>query len=117
YDGVGRPSLQRVTNRLRGQVKRQKTYIWDVNLRLKAIKDVKGIKEFEHTTRRFLAKTTFENGEVQLKNPDPVGNLYKTAERKDRVYAPGGKLQKMNGWQFSYNDEGKLVEKKHIIHG
>src|SRR4030095_3093600 len=92
-------------------------YIWDVNLRLKAIKDVKGIKEFEHTTRRFLAKTTFENGEVQLKNPDPVGNLYKTAERKDRVYAPGGKLQKMNGWQFSYNDEGKLVEKKHIIHG
>ena len=43
--------------------------------------------------------------------PDAVGNLYKTADRKDRTYGPGGRLLEAEGTRYGYDEEGNLTEK------
>lgn len=115
-DGIGRPVIQTVghTSGNSFNTRKRKQYQWDVNDRLKQIKDEKGVTKFEHDAWSNLAKTIFPNGEEQLRNPDAVGNLYKSADRKDRVYAKGGQLKKANGWEYNYDAEGNLIEKKHI---
>ncbi|MEO6720590.1 MAG: DUF6531 domain-containing protein [Ferruginibacter sp.] len=115
-DGIGRPIIQTIghTSGNSFSTKKRKQYQWDVNDRLKQIKDEKGITKFEHDRWSNLAKTVFPNGEEQLRNPDAVGNLFKTSDRKDRVYANGGQLKKGNGWEYNYDAEGNLVDKKHI---
>ena len=115
-DGIGRPIMQTVghTAGTNFSTRKRKQYQWDVNDRLKQIKDEKGITKFEHDGWSNLAKTIFPNGEEQLRNPDAVGNLFKTADRKDRLYAKGGQLKKANGWDYSYDAEGNLIEKKNI---
>ncbi|HRI19383.1 MAG TPA: DUF6531 domain-containing protein [Panacibacter sp.] len=115
-DGIGRPIIQTVGHTAGNSfnTKKRKQYTWDVNDRLKQIKDEKGITKFEHDGWSNLAKTIFPNGEEQLRNPDAVGNLFKTIDRKDRVYAKGGQLKKANGWNYEYDAEGNLIEKKHV---
>jgi RHS repeat-associated protein len=115
-DGIGRPITQTVENATGHSFKthKKKQYQWDVNDRLKQIKDEKGVTRFEHDAWSNLAKTIFPDGEEQLRNPDAVGNLFKTADRKDRVYAKGGQLKKANGWEYTYDAEGNLIEKTHI---
>ena len=115
-DGIGRPLAHTVghtANRITGN-RRNKQYVWDVNDRLKQIKDEKGVTRFEHDAWSNLAKTIFPNGEEQLRNPDAIGNLFKTEDRKDRLYAKGGQLKKANGWHYEYDTEGNLIEKKHV---
>lgn len=115
-DGIGRPIVQTVGHTVANNfnTRKRKQYTWDVNDRLKQIKDEKGITRFEHDVWSNLAKTIFPNGEEQLRNPDAVGNLYKTIDRKDRVYAKGGRLTKADGWSYEYDAEGNLIEKEHV---
>jgi len=115
-DGIGRPVVQTVghTSGNSFNTRKRKQYLWDVNDRLKQVKDEKGVTRFEHDKWSNLAKTVFPDGETQLRNPDAVGNLFKTEERKDRIYAKGGQLKKANGWEYNYDAEGNLIEKKHI---
>ena len=115
-DGIGRPVTQE-TGHKAGSVFtpfKQRQYTWDVNDRLKQIRDEKGVTRFEHDAWSNLAKTIFPNNDEQLRNPDATGNLYQTADRKDRTYAAGGQLKKAGGWQYSYDAEGNLVKKDHI---
>jgi RHS repeat-associated protein len=115
-DSIGRPIAHLVghtANKTFNATKR-KEYVWDVNDRLKQIKDETGITKFEHDASSNLSKTTYSNGETQLRNPDAVGNLFQTENRKDRLYAKGGQLKRANSWEFSYDLEGNLIEKKHI---
>jgi RHS repeat-associated protein len=114
-DGIGRPVVQAVeqtAGRMSG-TRKLKQYQWDVNSRLKQIKDEKGITRFEHDEWSNLAKTTFSDGEEQLRNSDRVGNLFKSPDRKDRLYGNGGQLKKANGWRYEYDEEGHLIQKKH----
>ncbi|MEO8961913.1 MAG: DUF6531 domain-containing protein [Ginsengibacter sp.] len=115
-DGIGRPVVQTVGHTSANVIstRKRKQYTWEVNDRLKQIKDEKGTTKFEHDGWSNLAKTIFPNGEEQLRNPDAVGNLFKTIDRKDRVYAKGGQLKKANGWSYEYDAEGNLIEKKHV---
>jgi len=114
-DGIGRPVMQTVGHSAGGnhliQTKKKKQYLWDVNDRLKQIKDEKGITCFEHDQWSNLAKTIYPNGEEQLRNPDAVGNLFTTEKRTDRIYGKGGQLKKVNGWEYSYDAEGNLIKK------
>ncbi|NTS43889.1 RHS domain-containing protein [Flavisolibacter sp. BT320] len=115
-DGIGRPVLQEVGHKA-GAVfnrRKQRQYTWDVNDRLKQIRDEKGVTRFEHDQWSNLAKTVFPNGEEQLRNPDAVGNLYQSSDRKDRVYAAGGQLKKAGRWTYHYDAEGNLVKKEHV---
>lgn len=115
-DGIGRPIMQTVGHTAGNNfnTRRRKQYQWDVADRLKQIRDENGVTRFEHDAWSNLAKTVFPNGETQLRNPDATGNLFTTPDRKDRVYAKGGQLKKSNGWEYSYDAEGNLIEKKHI---
>lgn len=115
-DGIGRPVVQTIghTAGVGTSLKKRKQYLWDVNDRLKQIKDEKGITRFEHDSWSNLAKTIYPNGEEQLRNPDAVGNLFTSEDRKDRKYAKGGQLKKANGWEYSYDEEGNLIQKKHL---
>jgi len=54
----------------------------------------------------------FNDGLEQLRNPDAIGNLFETKERKDRKYSPGGKLLESKNAFFSYDEEGFLIEKR-----
>ncbi len=115
-DTIGRPVMQTIGHTAGNTFisNKKKQYQWDVNYRLKQIRDEKGVTRFEHDQWSNLAKTIFPDGEVQLRNPDAVGNLYKTEDRKDRVYGKGGQLKKAKGWEYSYDLEGNLIEKKHV---
>jgi RHS repeat-associated protein len=115
-DGIGRPVMQTVGHTANNvfNTRKRKQYTWEVNDRLKQIKDEKGVTKFEHDAWSNLAKTIFSDSEVQLRNPDAVGNLFKTLDRKDRIYAKGGQLKKANGWSYEYDAEGNLIEKEHI---
>jgi RHS repeat-associated protein len=115
-DGIGRPVMQTVGHTAKSNftTRRRKQYTWDVNDRLKQIRDERGVTKFEHDQWSNLAKTIFPNGEEQWRNPDAVGNLFQTTDRKDRVYAKGGQLRKANGWEYSYDSEGNLVKKEHV---
>ncbi|MCH6234195.1 DUF6531 domain-containing protein [Cognataquiflexum rubidum] len=116
HDLIGRP-LQQGIGILQGDeiyLKKKREYLWEVNDRLKQIKDDKGITEFDHDGWSNLAKTTYPDGEVQWRNPDAVGNLFRTVDRGDRRYGRGGQLKKSNGWEYAYDGEGNLIEKKHI---
>ena len=113
-DGIGRPvshSLSKGTTGMR--LIKNKTYQWDVNDRLNQIKDQHGVTRFEYDVWFNLSKTTFSDGEEQLRNPDAVGNLFKSYSRVDRKYGKGGQLQKTNNWTFRYDLEGNLIQKKH----
>ncbi|MEJ7736626.1 MAG: DUF6531 domain-containing protein [Chitinophagaceae bacterium] len=118
-DAIGRPVGQ-VVGRSSGNniftTHRNKQFKWDVNDLLKQIIDEKGTTKLEYDNLSNLVKTIFPDGEEQLRNFDAVGNLFKTHDRQDRVYAQGGQLRKANGWEYQYDLEGNLIEKKHL-HG
>jgi len=105
-DGIGRPVAHTVGHK-------SKRYTWDVDDRLRQIKDDRGITSYEHDVWSNLAKTVFPDGEVQLRNPDAGGNLFRASDRKDRVYSRGGRLKKAGGWEYEYDGEGNMTVKKH----
>ena len=44
--------------------------------------------------------------------PDAVGNLFRTANRRDRKYGAGGRLLRSDEARYVYDDEGNLTEKR-----
>ncbi|MEO5684602.1 MAG: DUF6531 domain-containing protein [Chitinophagaceae bacterium] len=112
-DGIGRPIVQTTGHSSANSaiVHKKRQYVWDVNDRLKQVKDEHGTTSFEYDTLSNLTKTIYANGEAQLRNPDAVGNLYQTERRTDRKYDKGGRLKKNNDWEYEYNIEGNLIKK------
>ena len=47
-----------------------------------------------------------------MRNPDAVGNLFESRDRKDKKYNAGGKLIESKTAFYSYDEEGFLIEKK-----
>lgn len=88
-------------------------YVWDVNDQLKQLTDNRtGTAKFEYDQWDNLSRTLFDNNKIQLRNPDAVGNLFETTERKDRKYTPGGKLIESKTAFYLYDEQGFLIEKK-----
>lgn len=109
-DKLGRPTSQNIKNNTLLLNKRQ--YSWDISSRLRRIVDSQtGLTRFEHDETGNLAKTIFSDGMEQFRNPDTVGNLFKSLERTDRHYGKGGKLLNAVGTNYRYDSEGSLVEK------
>ncbi|MCC7542524.1 MAG: RHS domain-containing protein [Deltaproteobacteria bacterium] len=48
----------------------------------------------------------------EWRNPDKAGNLYRTADRSDRRYGPGGVLLESGGTHYRHDEDGNLVEKR-----
>jgi RHS repeat-associated protein len=115
-DNIGRVKSQWVghTNTsLATKPKHYRRYRWDINDQLKEIVDQStGSTTFEHDKWGNLAKTRFNDGTEQLRNPNAVGNLFETKDRRDRKYDKGGKLLESKTAFYSYDEEGNLTEKK-----
>jgi RHS repeat-associated protein len=58
-----------------------------------------------------LSEVIFGDGRKEYRMPDAVGNLFETADRKDRKYSKGGKLLKSKHGEYKYDAEGNLIEK------
>jgi YD repeat-containing protein len=114
-DAVGRPLEHLVgagENTLRAV-----GYKWDVNDRLRMLVDgLKGTTEYRHDALGNLAWAKYANGELELRMPDAVGNLFRTEHRGDRKYGPAGQLlvssTPRGETRYTYDPEGNLLEKR-----
>jgi RHS repeat-associated protein len=110
YDNLGRLTKQGIAKN--NNVLHQRQYSWDVDYRLKGIKDsTTGQKTFTHDVHGNLSEVIFGDGSKEYRMPDAVGNLFETADRKDRKYSKGGKLLKSKHGEYKYDAEGNLIEK------
>ncbi len=108
YDPAGRPLSQKV------QVDEKETlhnqYRWQENFKLAETlnKLTGGRVHYDYDAFGSLSSARYEDGTTEYKNPDEVGNLYRTPERKDRTYDKGGKLIEDKNWYYYYDAEGNL---------
>jgi RHS repeat-associated protein len=114
-DSLGRPIHQRIGIRtqIEGNIHRSRKYKWDVNYKLRSVRDEEGETQFHYDACLNLSETIFADGEHQLRNPDAIRNLFLTTSRADRVYTKGGQLKNANGWEYHHDAEGNLVSKIH----
>lgn len=89
------------------RVLREVGWSWDEDGRLARIEDGSGASiALEHDARGFLVAM---GGARRV--PDAAGNLYRCADRSDRVYGPGGRLLAADGDTYAYDREGNRVGK------
>ena len=113
YDIAGRIERQRVYT-ARGSDTRRVRYKWGLNDRLVGITNELTKKDtwFDYDTMGNLVGASYNNLTEQLfRVPDAVGNLYKSSDRKDRTYGPGGRLLEAEGVRYEYDVEGNMTEK------
>jgi RHS repeat-associated protein len=70
-----------------------------------------GASQFEHDAREYLVKALWQERGEQHRAHDAVGNLYETATRNDRVYGPGGVIQRTRDAVFKHARSGERTEK------
>lgn len=110
-DRLGRP-VEHKTFTAGGRLSRSRTYVWDVNDRLKQLIDGDhGTFAFEHDVFGNLAAATYPDGSRELRMPDAVGNLFRTSDQEDRKYGPAGQLLEAKGVRYDYDAEGNLIRK------
>jgi RHS repeat-associated protein len=102
--------------RVRGVNHQTRRYTWENNDRLRAIVDsLSGPVHYTHDALGNLAAATYQDGRVDLRLPDAVGNLFKTADQSDRKYGPAGQLLEAHGprgtTHYAYDAEGNLSKK------
>jgi RHS repeat-associated protein len=92
-------------------------YSWEPNDRLRLVIDaLRGPVQYQHDALGNLAAAVYEDGRVDLRMPDAVGNLFRTEARADRNYGPAGQLlesREPDGGvvTYSYDGEGNLIRK------
>jgi RHS repeat-associated protein len=113
-DSIGRPVRQEIW---RGsEFQNAKQYVWDVNDRLTKVVDaMSGPVDYSHDGLGNLAAATYADGKVDLRMPDAVGNLFRSADRSDRKYGPAGQLLESRDARgvttYGYDSEGNLTKK------
>ncbi len=109
-DVSGRPQVHRVARD--GEARMGTGYRWRSNEQIAGLIDTTmGPTWFEHDARSYLVAAARPDGSVDVRAPDAVGNVYRSRERSDRVYGPGGALREASGVRYVHDAEGQLVEK------
>jgi RHS repeat-associated protein len=109
-DVSGRPRVHRILHA--GLQVSAVGYKWRSAEQLAGLIDTQaGATWFDHDVRGYLVAATRPDGSTEVRAPDVVGNLYRTRERTDREYLPGGRLKEANGTQYVHDEDGRLVEK------
>jgi YD repeat-containing protein len=107
-DALGRPIEQRIRTSNSWVAERVRRYGWQENDRLSSIQDSQlGLTCYEHDAVGNLAATVFGDGSKELRLPDAVGNLFRTADRQDRRYGPAGQLLEAKGTRYEYDALGR----------
>ena len=97
----------------RGGVTRQRQYSWRGADRLTEIADsLTGPTRFDYNAFGNLTASEYADGTTELRLPDLVGNLFRTASQRDRTCGPGGRLLGADGTTFHYDEEGNLLQKR-----
>ncbi|GGH11491.1 RHS repeat-associated core domain-containing protein [Pedobacter zeae] len=112
YDHEGHPISQKIE--AGHAVTAFKQYTWGPNDKLNSCLNsiTGGNINYRYDTFGSLSSASYsDDGKVIHKNPDEVGNLYKTTGRNDRRYDKGGKLLKDDQWYYRYDARGNLVQK------
>jgi len=112
-DKLGRPIQHHIHS---PSLVRERSYSWEPNDRIKSIVDSQfGTRDFGYDALGNLAFAT-QGQEFTFRAPDAVGNLFRTGERGDRKYGPGGQLlearTKDGIASYSYDAEGNLIRKE-----
>lgn len=110
HDGQGRPTGQVVA--APGGAERRRRYYWQGADQLAAIEDsASGRVAFAYDAWDNLAGATYPDGTQELRQPDAVGNHFRSADRSDRRYGQGGQLREAHGTRYKYDEEGQLIRK------
>ncbi|WP_427108129.1 RHS repeat-associated core domain-containing protein [Lysinibacillus xylanilyticus] len=112
YDVAGRPTHHRISSQNRDT--RRRMYNWDVNQRLRSVvNELTGVKITYGYDEFSNLVWSNQGGQFDFlhRSVDDVGNLYETNEKTDRVYGAGGRLLETKESNFSYDDEGNLIQK------
>jgi RHS repeat-associated protein len=110
YDQRGRLNAQGVLRA--GAELERTTYSVGPGGRLLARSDSRrGAEVFEHDARGRLIAARHADGQVEHRAVDPAGRVYKSPDRSDRRYGPGGELVEAQGVQYIHNADGELLEK------
>jgi len=111
YDKAGMPASQTVNSNNR--TVRKTYYRWDANQRLREMVNAlnNSSVKFAHDDFGNLAWAQYEDGHFDYRQPDKVGNLFRSVSQNDRRYAPGGQLQETPEARFEYDAEGFMIKK------
>ena len=115
-DRLGRPAKQEITGG-DGRQLRTREYEWVAGGRLHGILDsFSGPVRYAHDGLGQLVSATHGDGTVEMRMPDPVGNLFETEDRSDRSYGAAGQLLWLIDDQgrrvdYAYDPEGNLISK------
>ena len=109
-DRFGRPAVRRV---LHGEEQVSAVgYRWRSDEQVAALIDTQeGPTHFTHDARSCLVAATGPYAEVQYRALDAVGNVYRSSDRSDRSYGPGGRLKEAAGTMYVHDADGQVVEK------
>jgi RHS repeat-associated protein len=108
-DALGRPVVQALTI---GHQRRRRHYHWQGPDQLAELTDsTTGTTRFTYETGT-LGRTTYPDGEQELRLPDAVGNLFATPAHQDRHYGPGGQLRQAGSTRYQYDELGNLTHKQ-----
>jgi RHS repeat-associated protein len=109
-EAMGRPILQRIAHNEAPVA--VFGYAWRSTEQLASMIDAAAkVTWFEHDARGYLVAARTPDWQVQHRAPDAVGNVYRSADRSDRVYAAGGRLTEAGGARYVHDEDGQLVEK------
>ena len=87
-------------------------YEWDGN-RLASMTDSRaGVTTYEYAPGGYPVRESGSWGTV-TRAVDSVGNVYRDAALRDRVYGPGGRLDSADGVVYRHDADGNLVETVH----
>lgn len=108
-DKIGRVTEQKTVKGY--SILDEKSYLWGTSDRLLSVLINGEQRRYEYNSRGYPVNTFFEDGEVQYRIPDRVGNLFDSPELRGRTYGIGGRLEKQGDWKFKYDSLGNLVKK------
>jgi RHS repeat-associated protein len=111
-DALGRPIARHVGHG--GQWTRRTTYEWHGLERIRGIDDsLYGLTRYVHDERsRLVGAERPMEGQYVHRRLDPAGNLFKTADGRDRRYGRGGVLLEAEGTRYGYDWDGNVVVKE-----
>jgi RHS repeat-associated protein len=114
-DRLGRPVKHEIWSG--GAFRGAWQYSWEPNDRLRLVIDaLRGPVQYQHDALGNLSAAVYEDGHVDLRVPDAVGNLFRTEARTDRKYGPAGQLLESREPDgrvvtYGYDGEGNLIRK------
>lgn len=115
--GLAQPSSAQAARLPASEELQHTTYDWRPEDRLNAKHDKRrGTTKYTHDARGALVAAEYPDGKTEHRAMDLVGNIFRTPEKTDRKYGPGGRLLEDGDRQFSYDADGNTLSETEDQH-